>query len=59
MQDVKTVQDLAGAASYLCSAAEELAAAGYDAWAKEVKELLDIIAAEIAWVQERDVEGIS
>ena len=58
MHDVKTVQDLAGAASYLCSAAEELAAAGYETWSDEVKQLLEIIAAEIAWVQEEDVEGL-
>ena len=58
MQNVRTVQDLAGVASYLCSAAEELTAAGYDAWSSEVKQLLDIIAAEIAWLQERDVTGV-
>jgi hypothetical protein len=58
MQDVKTVQDLAGAASYLCSAAEELAAAGYEVWGTEVKQLLEIIAAEIAWLQARDTPSV-
>lgn len=58
MQDVRTVQDLAGAASYLCSAAEELAAAGYEEWGSEVKQLLDIIAAEIAWLQERQIKSV-
>lgn len=56
MQDVKRLQELAGAASYLCSAAEELTTAGYEAWGNEVKELLDIIAAEISWLQEQDVK---
>lgn len=58
MQDLKTIQELAGAASYLCSAADELAAAGHEAWSNEVKELLGIIAAEIAWLQEQDVNGV-
>jgi hypothetical protein len=51
MHDAKTVRNLAGAASYLSVAAEELAAAGFDAWGEEVKHLLDIIAAEIAWLE--------
>ena len=51
MHDVKAVQDLAGVASYLCAAAEELANAGFDRWGEEVRQLLDIISAEIALLQ--------
>jgi hypothetical protein len=43
---------LAMAAGYLCSAYEELAAAGYDAWSNELRCLLDIVAAEMGWLQE-------
>jgi hypothetical protein len=56
MHDVKAVQDLSGVASYLCAAAEELTEAGFDRWSEEVKQLLDIISAEIAWLQTRDTE---
>lgn len=58
MLDVKRIQDLAGAAGYLCSAAEELSAAGYEAWGNELKGLIDIIGAEIGLLQTRDVNGV-
>jgi hypothetical protein len=54
MAEDRTVQGLAGAAAYLCSAIEELSAAGYDAWSAEVKQLIDILAAEITWIQQSE-----
>jgi hypothetical protein len=58
MLDVKRIQELAGAAGYLCSAAEELSAAGYEVWGDELKALVDIIAAEISLLQTHDVKGV-
>jgi hypothetical protein len=52
MPDETKVQGLAGAAGYLCSALDELAAAGYDAWSEELKSLIDIVAAEISWLEQ-------
>jgi hypothetical protein len=49
MQEVK-VQGLAGAAGHLCAACEELAAAGYEGWSREIKALIDIIDAEIGLI---------
>jgi len=54
MQDVKKVRELAEAASHLCSAFDELSGAGYDAWSNELKQMIDIIAAEIGWLQTQD-----
>jgi hypothetical protein len=51
MLELKRIQELAGAVGYLCSAADELAAAGYDTWGDELKALIEIIAAEIGWLQ--------
>lgn len=51
MHDVAKIQELAEAAGHLCSALDELSAAGYESWSGELKHLMDIIAAEIAWLQ--------
>jgi hypothetical protein len=58
MLDLKRIQELAGAAGYLCSAAEELSAAGYEGWGEELKGLIDIIAAEIGILQTRDANNV-
>jgi hypothetical protein len=55
MQEGRRVQELAEAASHLCAALDELSDAGYGAWSDEVKQLIDIIAAEIGWLQTHDV----
>ena len=55
MQDGKKVQELAEAASHLCAALDELSDAGYGTWSDELRQLIDIIAAEIGWLQTRDV----
>jgi hypothetical protein len=55
MPDERAVQGLASAAGYLCSALDELSATGYDAWSSELKQLIDIVAAEISWLQQGDV----
>ena len=49
MQKRKTFEALAGAAAQLCAAHEDLAAAGYDSWSREIRALIDIIDAEIEW----------
>jgi hypothetical protein len=54
MPDERAIQGLAGAAGYLCSAFDELSATGYDAWSSELKQLIDIVAAEISWLQQRE-----
>jgi len=54
MADANTVYDLAGAAANLCAAYETLAATGYDAWGGEIRTLIDIIDAEIAWIRETE-----
>ena len=54
MQDMKKVHELAQAASHLCSAFDELSAAGYETWSDELKQMIDIIAAEIGWLQTQD-----
>ena len=58
MLDVKRIQELSGAAGYLCSAAEELSAAGYEAWGKELKDLIEIIGAEIGLLQTPDLDRL-
>ena len=52
MQEVRKVHGLAGAAAHLCSAYDELRAAGYDGWSDELRMLIAIIDAEIEWLQE-------
>lgn len=55
MQEVKKkTQGLAGAAGHLCAAHEELTAAGYDRWSSELRMLIEIIDAEIAWLRDQD-----
>ena len=51
MPGEKTIQGLAGAAGYLCSAYDELSAAGYDDWSRELRQLIEIIGAEVACLQ--------
>jgi len=58
MLDVKRIQELSGAAGYLCSAAEELTAAGYEAWGNELKDLIEIIGAEIGLLQTPDRDSV-
>jgi len=53
MQETTTAQGLAGAAGHLCSAYEELVAAGYDGWSRELRALIEIIDAEIDWLRGR------
>lgn len=55
MQEAKKVRELAEAASHLCAAFDELSAAGYGAWSDELKQFIEIIAAEIGWLQTPDV----
>jgi hypothetical protein len=55
MRDGKKVQELAEAASHLCAALDELSVAGYGTWSDELRQMIDIIAAEIGWLQTRDV----
>jgi hypothetical protein len=54
MQEVKTAQRLSGAAAHLCSAYEELVAAGYDGWSRELRMLMEIIDAEIEWLRDHE-----
>ena len=51
MSDVGKIHELSGAAGYLCSAVDELSAAGYDVWGEQVTQLIEIIGAEIGWLQ--------
>lgn len=52
MPGKRKIQGLAGAAGFLCSAEDELAAAGYVLWSRELRELIDIIAAELGWLED-------
>lgn len=54
MQKVRKAEGLAGAAGYLCSAYEELRAAGYQTWSDELRMLMEIIDAEIDWFRDND-----
>lgn len=54
MQEVKAAQGLAGAAAHLCSAYEELVAAGYDGWSRELRLLMEIIDAEMEWLRDQE-----
>lgn len=47
MVDSESWSALVSAASYLCSAADDLRGAGYPAFAEEISHLLDILDAEI------------
>ena len=51
MPDLTTIQGLATAAAQLCAAHDELAAAGYESWSREIKALIDIIDAEVDWLR--------
>jgi hypothetical protein len=57
MPNVSKTRGLADAAGYLCSAYDELAAAGYDRWRDELRDLIDIISDEIGWLEDGDHEG--
>ena len=52
MPGEKNIQRVASAAGYLCSAEDELSAAGYDIWSRELRQLIDIITAELGWLQD-------
>jgi hypothetical protein len=57
MPDERAIQGLAGAAGYLCSAFDELTAAGYEGWSDEVRLLIEIVAAEISWLQQHEMSA--
>ena len=58
MSEPLKIRWLAGAAGYLCSAHDELDAAGYDHWSRALHELIETIAAEIAWLEDgREPDG--
>jgi hypothetical protein len=52
MSDTARMEQLASAAGYLCSAHDELLSAGYRLWGTELKQLIEIVAAEMAWLEE-------
>ena len=54
MQELRAMQRLASAAAQLCAAHEELAAAGYESWSQEIRQLIDIIDAEVDWILSTD-----
>jgi hypothetical protein len=51
MPDREKIQKLACAAGYLCSAQEELMNSGYALWGTELGYLIEIIGAEMAWLE--------
>lgn len=51
MQQTEKARGLAGAAAHLCSAYDELLAAGYERWSVELRMLMEIIDAEIDWLR--------
>jgi hypothetical protein len=51
MPDLTMMQGLATAAAQLCAAHDELAAAGYESWSREIRALIDIIDAEVDWLR--------
>jgi hypothetical protein len=52
MPGKRKIQGLAGAAGFLCAAEDELAAAGYELWSLELREMIDIIAEELGWLED-------
>jgi len=52
MPGERKIQGLAGAAGFLCAAEDELAAAGYALWSQELREIIDIISAELGWLED-------
>ncbi|HEY3066282.1 MAG TPA: hypothetical protein VGL09_10860 [Methylomirabilota bacterium] len=57
--NVGKTRGLADAAGYLCSAHDELAAAGYERWRDELRDLIEIISNEIGWLEGSAHEGES
>jgi hypothetical protein len=53
MPDMSRIRGLARVAGLLCSAHEELEATSYPEWAEELRELVQIIASEIDWLENR------
>jgi hypothetical protein len=51
MLDAEKIQQLASVAGSLCSAHDELLTAGYSVWGTELKQLIEIVAAELAWLE--------
>jgi hypothetical protein len=45
------ISQLAGVAAHLSAAHDELSLAGLDGWAAELDSLLEIISAEISWLE--------
>jgi hypothetical protein len=51
MADVAKLHRLAGAAGYLCCAQDELLGTGHAKWVNELRELIETITMEIAWLE--------
>jgi hypothetical protein len=51
MADRHRISELAGAAGFLCSARDELAAAGYSSLVRQLRGLIEMITLEIAWLE--------
>jgi hypothetical protein len=45
------ILNLADVVDYLCRAQDELTAAGYDEWSRELGELIEAIDLEVGWLQ--------
>ena len=58
MSDDEKIQQLAYAAGCLCSAQDELLNAGYRFWGAELKQLIEIVAAEMAWLEKSQPSGL-
>ena len=58
MSDGEKIQQLACVAGYLCSAHDELLSAGYRLWGTELKRLIEIVAAEMAWLEKSRHSGL-
>ena len=51
------IQALAGATADLCSAYDELLSTGYNAWAAELKQLIEILGIELDWLERETVNA--
>lgn len=51
MPHLQNILRLAEAVERLCRAQDELTAAGYDQWARQLGELIETLDIEISWLQ--------
>lgn len=58
MSEGEKIQQLAYAAGCLCSAHDELLRAGYRFWGAELTQLIEIVAAEMAWLEKSQHSGL-